>query len=204
MSRSDSREELDLAGAETETDSELAKLDTLALLSRRFARRAARRGRFDDLFSHLESTDFLAEQADFLNGFTRTAEDLETYALPGAIERADWRRFLRFAVVTANLRGVAVDLADPEMAVALARGGRFDLALDAAGRIAEPWARAQARSALAREAPNQGKGEEYRPLLDAATSDFDTAASEPAEAAVALATLAAFARDHGQVPDLSW
>jgi len=103
------------------------------------------------LFALLETKPFLADQAEQLGGFQASGADLETYALPAAINAGDWKRFLHFSALALNLRGLAEDLAAPEILRALARSGRtsLDLALDAAGRLADPFRQARALAAIA-------------------------------------------------------
>lgn len=193
---------LNLEGAEKDYDPDRARRDREDFSFRRSAELFAKKKRPDLFLDLVQTSSFLADQADRLGGFTRTAEDLERFALPTAIALAQWPRFLRFATVASNLRGVAADLADEEMAVALARGGRFDLAVDAAERIADRWSRTLARIALAREAPGLKKNKEYDRLINAVIVELDRAAA--ANDAEALPALVAFAGDHGQVPGLPW
>lgn len=108
-------------------------------------------GAAERLFELLEQRGFLAGQADFFGDFGRTSEDVETYVLPAAIAAADWNRFLRYAAIALNLRGLAEDLAEPEILQALAQGDRRKLALDLAGRLAEPLRRAAAFAVIAQE-----------------------------------------------------
>ncbi len=163
----------------------------------------AEAGSFSHLLEHLESSSYLAEQADYFEGFTVTAENLETYVLAAAIQVGDWPSFLRFGAVAQNLRGVANDLADEEMVVALARGGRFDLASDAADRIADTWFRAQAWSALAALADGE-QNEDLGSLLTGTRAQLDTPGSAPYDPELALSTLRIVARHLGRIVGFDW
>lgn len=101
------------------------------------------------LFALIEEKPFLADQADYFRGFERSGEDIERHALPATIQLGDWDRFLRYATLALNLRGVAESLAEPDILRALVRGGRLDLARDVVGRLADPLRRAEARAVLA-------------------------------------------------------
>ena len=101
------------------------------------------------LFDLLETRPFLADQADFFGGFEATGEDIERYALAAAIGVEDWDRFLRYASLALNLRGLAETLAAPEILRALAQGNRLRLARDIVDRLAELPRRAEARAFLA-------------------------------------------------------
>lgn len=102
------------------------------------------------LFDLLEQRSFLAGQADFFGDFGGTSADVETFVLRAAID-TDWDRFLHYATVALNLRGLAEDLAAPEILQALIREGRQTLALDLAGRLVEPLRRAASLAVIARE-----------------------------------------------------
>ncbi len=77
-------------------------------------------GSWPRLFDLLETKPFLADQVKGLGGFQASGEDLETYALAGAIEARDWQRFLHYAALALNLRGLAEDLTEPTILRALA------------------------------------------------------------------------------------
>lgn len=102
------------------------------------------------LFALLETKPFLADQTEQLGGFQASGGDLETYALAAAITARDWPRFLHYAALALNLRGLAEDLAAPEILRALARRGEASLALalDTAGRLADPFRQARALAAV--------------------------------------------------------
>jgi hypothetical protein len=101
------------------------------------------------IFDLLETKPFLADQADHFGGFEPSGADVERYAVPAAIRLADWSRFLRYASLALNLRGLAESLAEPDILRALVRDGRLGLARDVADRLSDPLRRAQARSVLA-------------------------------------------------------
>lgn len=105
------------------------------------------------LFALLETKPFLADQAERLGGFQPSSDDLETYVLPATITCEDWDRFLHYAAIALNLRGLAEDFAAPEILRALARSGRVSLALDAAGRLPDPLRQAEALAALVSSLP---------------------------------------------------
>jgi hypothetical protein len=106
-------------------------------------------GAWEKLFDLLEEKPFLAEQADHFGGFEPSGEDVESRVLPATIHLKDWTRFLRFASLALNLRGLAEALAEPEILDTLAAGGRFNLAQDIADRLTNPLRRAEARAILA-------------------------------------------------------
>lgn len=101
------------------------------------------------LFILLEEKPFLADQAKHFGGFEQSGADVEQYAVPAAIELGDWNRFLRYASLALNLRGVAEGLAEPDILRAFVHQGRLGLARDAVNRLAAPLRRAEARSVLA-------------------------------------------------------
>jgi hypothetical protein len=101
------------------------------------------------IFDLLEKKPFLADQADHCGGFEPSGSDVERYAIPATIRLGDWNRFLYYAALALNLRGLAESLAEPDILHALVREGRFSLARDVVERLADPLRRAEARSVLA-------------------------------------------------------
>lgn len=147
------------------------------------------------IFELIESCPFLADQVEFLGGFELAGKDLEEHAIPSAVEIVDWKRFLHYASLALNLRGLAESLAEPEILRALARGGRQDLALDIVGRLADPLRRAGARAILA----SAQEPAELR-LQDLLREiEEDLAAAVPTAAA-----LAAIARSLGPELSCNW
>lgn len=155
------------------------------------------------LFDLLETKPFLADQAEQLGGFQASGEDLETYALPAAIEVQDWQRFLHYAALALNLRGLAEDLAAPEILRALARSSRasLDLALDAADRLANPFRQARALAAIASGCED---GSERDGVLRELEGRLDDLAREAGGQAEWAKTLTAVARDVGPDFQARW
>jgi hypothetical protein len=149
------------------------------------------------LFELLETKPFLADQVEGLRGFQASGDDLENHALPAAIAARDWQRFLHYAAVALNLRGLAEDLAAPEILRALARAGRADLALDAAGRLPDPFGQVQALAAVASGCED---GPARQAVLRELEGRLDDLARETDRQASFAGALAAVARDTG--PDL--
>ncbi len=117
----------------------------------------ARSAEYDRLFQLIEETTFLAEQTAHFESFQQGSRDLEAYVLPSAISCAEgygidgqepWPRFLRLVLVAANLRGMAVALAEETILEALVRNRRHRLALGIAGQLTDPIARAEARAVI--------------------------------------------------------
>lgn len=104
-------------------------------------------GKADRLFDMVEKRGFLATQAGALNGFRQSSEDVESHVLPAALERRDWPRFFRHAMVAINLRGLAEALAVPEILSALAVHRRA-LALDLVEQLTDPQQRVRARAVI--------------------------------------------------------
>ncbi|HZF08839.1 MAG TPA: hypothetical protein VFE33_08630 [Thermoanaerobaculia bacterium] len=147
------------------------------------------------LFALIERPGFLAAQAAACGGFETTSEDLEVRALPTAIGVGDWDRFLHYALLALNLRGLAEAMARPAILEALARAGRFDLAEDALGRIPDPATRAAARAHLA-AACSGGSGEKgggFQALLARIDEDLEPW-SVPSGVELPVAALATVAR----------
>ena len=101
------------------------------------------------IFDLLEEKPVLADQADHLGGFEPSGADVEQHAIPATIRLGEWDRFLRYASLALNLRGLAEGLAEPDILRALVREERFNLARDLVDRLADPLRRAEARSVLA-------------------------------------------------------
>ncbi len=125
----------------------------------------------------LEEKSFLAEQARYCRGFRRGSSDLESAVLPATIRLRDWNRFLRYSLVAVNLRGLADQLSDEGLLEILARRGHLDLALEAAGRIAETSRRLRARIVvgvcLERDDPR------FAVLMDRLREDLEELAPPP-------------------------
>ncbi len=180
------------------------------------ARREQRDFRFRHLLAHLHSArdwkrsfelveqrGFLADQTDWFGGFQQAGEDVEKHVLPAAIDTRDWERFTHFAAVAANFRALAEDLVDPDVLRALAVGGRDTLALDLAGRIANPLARAAACAVIA-SAWGQGHPG-FGELLRSIAQDVQTDDAEvEAERRDPLPSLISIARRLGPELDTLW
>lgn len=154
------------------------------------------------LFALIEQRGFLAGQADFFGDFGQTGVDVEGFLLPAAIAAADWNRFLRYAAVALNLRGLAEDLEEPEILQALVREDRKELALDLAGRLVDPLRRAAALAVIAGECRSDPAL--FRSLLESIGQSLEAPLPEspvPAEAKRRGELLARMARCLG--PDLS-
>jgi len=128
-------------------------------------------GAANDLFALVEKPGFLSRQAEVCSGFEQSGEDLEQRALPAAIEAGEWDRFLHFALLAINLRGLAEAMAEGPVLRALARADRFDLAEDAVARLSDPARRAAALASLA-AACTRG-GERFRDFLLAVDRDLE-------------------------------
>jgi hypothetical protein len=156
-------------------------------------------GNWSRLFALLETKPFLTDQAEALHGFQTSGADLETYVLPAAIAAGEWPRFLRYAALALNLRGLAESLAEPEILRALAGVDRADLALDAAGRLPDPLLQVQAIASVAAGSPQGPTRERVLRELEGRLDDLDLAREAAAEARHGE-TLATIAREVG--PDL--
>jgi hypothetical protein len=151
------------------------------------------------LFAALDWPDFLSRQATACGGFEQTGEDLERRALPAAIAAAEWERFLHYALLAVNLRGLAEDMSDEPVLRALARSGRFDLAEDAVARLSDPARRAAARAILA--AACGPASERFGGLVKSVAADLaDAAAASDPPTPEILASLCSCGRHLG--PDL--
>src|SRR3954466_3088689 len=140
------------------------------------------------IFDLLETKPFLADQADHFGGFEPSGADVERHAVPAAIRLADWNRFLRYASVALNLRGLAESLAEPDILRALVRDGRLRLARDVVDRLSDPLRRTQARSVLASAC--RSRSDLLPDLLRSVEEDLEDAAPTPT-------ALAAIARSLG-------
>ena len=161
----------------------------------RFKRLVSHLGDLQDhqgIFSLIDQGSFLARQADYLGGFEQSGGDVEDHAIPAALRERDWNRFLHYAALALNLRGLAEALAEPEILGALVKAGRAALARDVASRIADPLRRAEARSALA--ASCERGSELFQDLLRGIREDL-------AEGRPTASVLCAIARRLG--PELS-
>jgi hypothetical protein len=135
------------------------------------------------LFELLEQRGFLVGQADFFGDFGRTSADIESFVLPAAIDAENWARFFHYATVALNLRGLAEDLAAPEILQALIREGRQTLALDLAGRLAEPLRRAASLAVIAQEGRNDP--DLFRQMLGSINQSLEAPLPAPRDAAEA-------------------
>lgn len=149
------------------------------------------------LFDLLETKPFLADQVEGLRGFQASGDDLENHALPAAITARDWQRFLHYAAVALNLRGLAEDLAAPEILRALVRAGRIELALDAAGRLPDLFGQVQALAAVASGCEGGAARQDVLRELEGRLDDLARETGRQASFAEALASVA---QDTG--PDL--
>jgi len=162
-------------------------------------------GHTERLFDLVDQRGFLARQADHFGEFGRTGEDIENHLLPAAIEAEDWNRFVQYAAIALNLRGMAEDLAEPEILSALARSGQIRLADDSASRIPDPLRRAAARAVIAAEQRNADSL--FRQQLEAIERDLEAPLAPPAgveEVRRRVGLLADMARRLGVDFDASW
>jgi hypothetical protein len=151
------------------------------------------------LFTLLDTKPFLSDQAERLGGFQACGDDLESFALRAAIVAEDWNRFLHYAALALNLRGLAEDLAEPEILRALARNGRLPLAIDAAGRLPDPLRRAEGFAAVASGLADDPRREEALGLLLDILDKVAAPQDDGSRSAEALATIA---REIGPDPRL--
>ncbi len=152
---------------------------------------------WDRLFRAIEEQRLLPRQVDAFGSFEQPSTDLEQFILPAALAAGDAVRFLVYAGVAANLRGLAEALARDEILPALAARGRTALAAGLAAQLTDPASRARAQAALATVggAPN---GERVRELLRE-LRDLPPLDDEE-EAGHRAAALAAVARAVGKDP----
>jgi hypothetical protein len=157
------------------------------------------------IFNLVDCRGFLARQADHFGDFGRTSEDVENFLLPNAIAAKDWDRFFQYATIALNLRGMAEDLATPEILTALARTGRGTLAEDSASRIPDPLRRAATRSVLAAEL--RSTGETFRQMIEAIERDLEAPLPRSTDVQEILRRsdlLASMARQVGPDLESSW
>ncbi len=146
------------------------------------------------LFELLEDRDYLALQTDFWGGFQPTSRDLEK-VLATTIDRQDWNRFLRYALIAFNLRGLAESLGDSEILGAMAAHGRMDLALDIVAQLSDPQHRARAYALLTAHC-----GQENVPrgqLLGKLVDDLNSVKLQPSSMQAWTLTLCDVARHSG-------
>jgi hypothetical protein len=106
------------------------------------------RGKYGELLVFIERESYLARQVEHFRGFRQTSEDLESFVLRAAVEEEDWSRFLRYAAVALNLRGLAEDLAEWTILRALVQDGQLELATDLARSVSDPLQRVVAQAAI--------------------------------------------------------
>jgi hypothetical protein len=105
---------------------------------------------WEGVLSDLEA-GFLAWQAQQLGGFGKSGEDLESHVLPFLIRQEDWVRFVRWAAVATNLRGLATGLDSPTILQALERSGLGSMVETLVGQVSDPLRRARARAVVLAE-----------------------------------------------------
>jgi hypothetical protein len=93
----------------------------------------AQAGDRERLFKLLEGKGFLAEKSDFFGRFQPALHDLNRYVLPATTEPEDWRRFLRYSLVSKNLLGLSATLGTPRVVQLLLDNGQQALAEDITG-----------------------------------------------------------------------
>jgi hypothetical protein len=152
------------------------------------------------LFDLLERRTFLADQAEHFSGFRQSGDDLEEFALPAAIQGGHWNRFLHYATLAVNLRGLAEALAEPEILAALAQEGRLALARGTVAAIADPLRRAQARAVLAESSAAEGAPS----LVHEIEADLKAAAQAGQPLVPTLRTIARHLRPEVPVPWQEW
>lgn len=142
----------------------------------------------EPLFTRLEG-DFVAAMAAHHESFAPALRFLETAVLPAAVAAGDWRRFLRFALVAVNIRGLAAELTPPALA-AVASAGHGRLAATLADERVDPLDRLRARAAVADALRRRGEqaGAIFGDLVRSLSGDIG-ALSEPEARAAALEEL---------------
>ncbi|HLX08685.1 MAG TPA: hypothetical protein VKY89_12570 [Thermoanaerobaculia bacterium] len=162
-------------------------MDPKQLALRELAFHAHAAGEWQSLFAAIDRRQLLAQQASCFDGFAAPAADLEQHALAGAVEVGDWERFVRYALVAVNLRGLAEGLADEGTLRALTLQGRRRLAENLASQLPDPGPRAAAKSVIAAAS---GEGAEAAALRRQVSDDLRSL-PEPSDEAAAGAMLAA-------------
>jgi hypothetical protein len=137
----------------------------------------------EPLFARLEG-DLVAAMAAHHESFAPALRFLESAVLPAAVKVGDWRRFLRFAVVAVNIRGLAADLTPPVLA-AVASAGHGRLAATLADERVDPLERLRARAAVADALRRRGEedGAVAAGLLGSLAADFEALPGPEARAA---------------------
>lgn len=123
------------------------------------------------LWRLLETKTYFADQARYLGSFHQSSNDLEEAVLPTAIRTGDWNRFLHYALVALNLRSLADRLSEEELLGILVRRGYTELALDAAGRLADQFRRLNARTAIGIHLDRTGR--HFAELLEPLREDLE-------------------------------
>lgn len=123
---------------------------------------------------------FLGEQAAFHEDLGGLRRLLDAALLPATLAAGEWSRFLRFALVTINLRGLAASL-PPEVLAAVAAVGRVRLAATLAGERVAPLDRVLVRAAVAepwrRRFPDRADAAILGDLRDRLREDLDSLAT---------------------------
>ena len=108
---------------------------------------------WQSLFDLIDAGFFLKKKADQFQRYSDLSEDIEQYAISGAIQRQDWFRFIHYAVLAVNLRGLTDALAKEEILQALARNNQHDVAVDISTHLSHPLDRAWSRAVVAADSP---------------------------------------------------
>jgi len=160
-------------------------------------------GRREQIFHAIDEKSFLREQANHFDGFEQSAADVTQFVLPAALYEKDWNRFLRYAMIAINLRGLAESLATEEVLRALAQADHLRLAEDIAARLSDPARRAAARAVLLTAGSNDDAGS--RDLQDRIEEDLASAPPPgDAEAAAQQADALRVVARHVHVDPRQW
>ncbi len=108
---------------------------------------------WQSLFDLIDAGFFLIKKADQFQRYSDLSEDIEQYAISGAIQRQDWFRFVYYAVLAVNLRGLTDALAKEEILRALACNNQYDVAVDISTHLSHPLDRAWSRAVIAADSP---------------------------------------------------